>query len=648
MKLHLLMSIRSFTLYIFLIVLLACSACANRGTGPQGGPRDTIPPAVVKEMPINGTLNFASKRIEIQFDEYIQLSDVQKNVMISPPQQNPPEVKAIGKTLSVTFQENLIDSTTYTIDFGAAICDYNEKTPLYDYVFSFSTGDVIDSLAISGRVYNAKDLNPMPEILVGIHSNLNDTALSTLPFARITRSDDEGYFTIHNMRDGVYRLYALNDISRDYLYQPGEAMAFADSTVIPYWEKHEVQDTIWRDTLGIDAVTKDTLFTQQIDTIITSIHTFFFPDTLVLWYFEENKQRHYFKGVYREEPHAFTLIFSARQDSMPLIRSLSPLECDTTIQTEALDSVVLDSAWVDWMDYALLQTNATYDTITYWLTDSAAIAQDSIYLEMTYLVSDSLYNLIPQTDTIIAVYRRPRMSEKAWEAAQRKKQERKLELKTNTSSKFDIYDTIRIYSPFPLDSVHMENIHLAQKVDTTFKPIKIQLQSQDSLRQTMLVVAALEPLGSYVLTLDSAAMKDIYGKCNDSTVYKLTLKSLDEYSSLLVKMEHFDARARFQILNDKDEVVRELPALEEGTKFEYLAPTTYYLRLYIDYNGDKQWTTGDWLQKRQPEPVYYFPSKLKLRANWDFEEVFDHLAIPQVESKPRALIGKNNNKNKKK
>jgi hypothetical protein len=160
----------------------------------------------------------------------------------------------------------------------------------------------------------------------------------------------------------------------------------------------------------------------------------------------------------------------------------------------------------------------------------------------------------------------------------------------------------------------------------------------------MLVVAALEPLGSYVLTLDSAAMKDIYGKCNDSTVYKLTLKSLDEYSSLLVKMEHFDALARFQILNDKDEVVRELPALEEGTKFEYLAPTTYYLRLYIDYNGDKQSTTGDWLQKRQPEPVYYFPSKLKLRANWDFEENFDHLATPQMESKPKALIGKQQKK----
>ena len=111
-------------------------------------------------------------------------------------------------------------------------------------------------------------------------------------------------------------------------------------------------------------------------------------------------------------------------------------------------------------------------------------------------------------------------------------------------------------------------------------------------------------------------------------------------------MAHYDARARMQVLNDKDEVVRELPALEEGTKFEYLTPTTYYLRLYMDYNGDKKWTTGDWLTKRQPEPVYYFPSKLKLRANWDFEEIFDHLALPQTESKPYALYPKTKKNNR--
>ena len=614
-------------------------SCANPGSGPQGGPRDTIPPVVVKESPLNGTLHFAAKRIEVHFDEYIQLADIQKNVLISPPQQQPPEVKAIGKTLSVVFAEPLKDSTTYTIDFGAAICDYNEKTPLYDYVYAFSTGDVIDSMAISGWIYDAETLDPISGVLVGIHSNHADSALSTIPFSRVTRSDEEGGFTIYNMRAGAYRLFALDDISRDYLYQPGEALAFADSLVIPYIEQHEVQDTIWRDTLGIDLATKDTLFTRQVDSVVSVMRNFFLPDTLVLWYFTEDKQRHYFKGVYREEPHAFTLIFSAAQDTMPVIRALSPAQCDTVP-----DSLAMDSSWVDWEPYSLLQVNATNDTITYWLTDSLAIGQDSIYFEMTYLVSDSLYNLVPQTDTVLAVYRRPRMSEKAWESQQRKKRERKLEIKSNASSKFEIYDTIRLISPFPLDSVKAEHIHLSHKVDTIFQPMTFTLLTSDSLLQMVRLVAQMEPAESYRLIIDSAALYDIYGKCNDSTGYTLKLKSLEDYSSLMVKMTHFDARARIQVLNEKDVVVRELSAKEEGTKFEYLTPTTYYLRLYLDLNGDGKWTTGDWFTKRQPEPVYYYPSKLKLRANWDFEENFDHLAVPQVESKPQALIGKTTKK----
>ena len=441
------MTIRHIYILIGVVLGLLCVSCANRGTGPQGGPRDTIPPMVVKESPMNGSLNFDAKRIEIHFDEYIQLDNVQKNVLISPPQQTPPEVKAIGKNVSVVFNEPLQDSTTYTIGFGAAICDYNEKTPLHDYVYSFSTGDVIDSLSVSGRVYDAANLDPISDVLVGIHSNHADSALGTIPFARIARANEEGYFTIHNMRSGIYRLYALNDISRDYLYQPGEALAFADSLVRPYTELREVSDTIWRDTLGIDPATKDTLFTRQIDSVVIAEHIFYLPDTLVLWYFTENKQRHYFKGVYREEQHAFTLIFSAPQDSLPTIRALRPSE---------VDSLANDSSWVDWMDYALLQSNATYDTMTYWLTDSLAIKQDSIYMEMRYMISDSVYNLIPQTDTVLAVYRRPRMSEKAWENVQRQKRERKLEMKSNASSKFEIYDTLHIQSSFPLDSLKTE------------------------------------------------------------------------------------------------------------------------------------------------------------------------------------------------
>ena len=607
------------------------SACANMGQGPQGGPRDTIPPQVTKELPLNGSLNVATKKVEITFNEYIQLADIQKNVLISPPQQMAPEIKAIGKTVSVVFQEDLLDSTTYTIDFGAAICDYNEKTPLEGYVMSFSTGDQIDSLAISGRVYNAANLNPMPSILVGIHANHHDTALNTMPFTRVTRSNSEGYFTIHNIRQGSYRLYALNDISRDYFYQPGEGIAFMDSIITPYTTREMHWDTIWYDTLGLDLATGDTLFTRQVDSVYEHEVTHFWPDSLILWYFEETKQRHYFQRILREDQHAFTLVFSAPQDSLPLLEPM---------RYSQLDSTATDSAWVNFMDYVLVQSNKTFDTITYWLTDSLAIRMDTIPIRMTYQFSDSLYNIIPKTDTIYAIYRQPRLSEKAREAYLRNKQNRKLELKTNASGKFNIYDTLTILSPFPLDSIHENGIHLVQRVDTNMLPIEFTIERKDSLGMAMGIIAKLQPEQSYQLTIDSATCKDIYGACNNKLEAKLKLKSLNDYSTLTVQMKHFDPRARVQLINEKDVVLKELPASNTGTVFQHLDPTTYYLRLYIDWNEDGEWTTGDWLQHRRPEPVYYYPAKLKLRANWEFEETFDHLALPQTESKPRSLAEK--------
>lgn len=622
-------------IYIVVALVLLLASCANRGQGPQGGPRDTIPPMVLVEKPINGTLLFTGKEIAIQFDEYIQLDDIQNNVLISPPQQNAPEVKAIGKKLTVTFQEDLLDSTTYTIDFGSAICDYNEKTPLHGYVYSFSTGEHIDSLTISGFVYNAANISPVSSALVGVHRILEDSAFSTMPFAHVTRSNDEGAFTIHNVQPGNYRIYALNDVSRDFLYQPGEGIAFGDSLVTPTFEVKMHSDTLWRDTIGLDELTGDTLFTRLPDSIYTHPVIHFYPDSLLLWYFEEAKQRHYFQGVRREEQHAFTLIFSAPQDTLPLIRALRPSE---------VDSLNSDSAWVDVMDYTLLQVSKNMDTITYWLTDSLAIGMDSIYLQMQYLVSDSLYNLVPQTDTVLAVYRRPRMSDKVRETVERKKRERKVELQVNNSSKFDIYDTITVTSTFPLVTVCDSMFHLAQKVDTVFRTIPFVVQKADTLAMRLHVIAKLLPENTYQLKIDSAACRDLYGACNDSVQVAIKLKSTNDYSSLRVKLAHFDIRARIQLLNDKEEVLREATATEQGVKFEYLEPATFFLRMYIDEDGDGMWTTGDWLLKRQPEPVYYYPKRLKLRANWDFEETFDHQATSQMLSKPKALKGKSNKK----
>ncbi|MCQ2347082.1 MAG: Ig-like domain-containing protein [Paludibacteraceae bacterium] len=582
------MRLKSFDI-VLCLVAMALASCANRGLGPQGGPKDSIPPVVVKETPANGTLHFEGNRLEVQFDEYISLDNVSDNVLVSPPQQTPPEVKAIGKKLTLAFQQPLLDSTTYTIDFGASICDFTEHNPLPNYAYAFSTGDVIDSLSLSGNVYDAASLNPVSGVLVGVHANLHDSAFSTLPFTRIARTDTLGHFQVKNMRAGTYRLYALQDVSRDYLYQPGEGLAFMDTLFAP--------------------VLPDSM-----------------ADTLSLFFFQEEKKRLYFQRAQRKEAHRFSLVFSAPQDSLPSVRPI-PVP----------DSSVIVSEWEDWSPYALWQVSPSRDTLTCWLTDSVAIRQDSLAMALTYFRTDSLYRLELVCDTVLAVWREPNLSPKVRENQQKKARERRLTLASNASSSFEVFDTLRLTSAFPIASFPDTSLRLFHKVDTVYQPMRFTFLPLDSAHLSFAVIFPVEPEEQYELRVDSAAACDIYGVTSQATKFQLKVKSMDEYATIKMFVEPFDVQARLQLLNEKDEVVTELPATESGTLFPHLAPVTYYMRLYLDLNGDGRFTTGDWATHRQPEPVYYFPSAFTLKANWDFEETFRYLSLPAITSKPQAI-----------
>ena len=569
-----------------LSAVLALVGCANRGVGPQGGPKDSIPPEVVRSVPENGALEFKGKRIEVMFNEYLQLDNLSQNLLMSPPQQHPPEVKARGKHLVIQFVDSLRDSTTYTLDFGNAVCDYTEKNPAKNYTFAFSTGPVIDTLEVTGRVYDAATLNPVFGALAGIHSNHHDSAFSTMQLERIARTDSSGAFRIGNMREGVYCIYALEDVSRDYMLTLGESLAFADSLIHP-------------------------------------------GDSVSLWLFKQERQRLYLQRTLRDQQHMIKLYFSFTPDSMPSFRALSPSERDSTRS---------DSLWTDPTPYLFAQYSARRDTVTLWLTDSVAIMQDSIFLEARYRRTDSLYNLEWCTDTLRAVWRAPRLSAKARQAQERQNRNRHLGLKSNARKGFEIYDTLAITCTTPLALIERDSIHLYERVDTTYKPVSFTIEPYDTLPMQLRLLASLDAGKQYELRVDSAAFRDVYGITHDKQKYSLQVKTPEDYSTLRVKLTPFLPKARIQVLSGKDQVVRELPATQGGTLFEYLKPDTYYMRLYVDEDGDGKWTTGSWEPKRQPEAVYYFPEKIQTKSNWDFEEEWDYLAVPQTSAKPAELI----------
>lgn len=197
----------------FVLVLLY--SCANMAT-PNGGPYDEAPPKFVSSDPLPNQLNFKKNRVEILFDELVQLDQPSENVIVTPPQRLQPVIQANGRRVIVEFQDTMLENETYTIDFTTALADNNEKNVLENFTFAFSTGETLDSLAISGILLNAENLEPMPGITIGVHTNLEDSAFTSLPFTRTSRTNDKGEFTIRNMAPGTYRVYALEDVMRTY------------------------------------------------------------------------------------------------------------------------------------------------------------------------------------------------------------------------------------------------------------------------------------------------------------------------------------------------------------------------------------------------------------------------------------------------
>lgn len=209
---HPLSTITVYRLVASFILAISIYSCANMSR-PGGGPRDETPPVFIKSMPVPNALNVSKQKIEIEFDEIIQVDKPSEKVIVSPPQKDMPEIRTSGRKITVILKDSLLPNTTYTIDFSDAIIDNNERNPLYGFAYSFSTGPKIDSLQVSGILLNARDLEPITGMLVGLHSDLEDSAFQKLPLERIASSDELGHFTIRNVTPGKYRLFALKDMT---------------------------------------------------------------------------------------------------------------------------------------------------------------------------------------------------------------------------------------------------------------------------------------------------------------------------------------------------------------------------------------------------------------------------------------------------
>ena len=609
-------------LYIFCIACVVVG-CARMGS-PDGGWYDDDPPVVIGSNPVDQSTNVSAKKITIYFDEFIKLEDATNKVIVSPPQLEMPEIKATGKRIVVELQDTLKENITYTIDFSDAISDNNEGNPLGNYTFSFSTGDRIDTMEVAGYVLDASNLEPIKGILVGLYEDLADSAFKTKPMLRVSRSDSRGHFVIKGVAPGSYRTYALKDADGDFRFgQKSEMLAFNHEIYVPSSKPDVRIDTIWRDSL-------------HIETFRQTPYTHFLPDDVTLLAFTHIQTDRFLLKTERKDPEKFTMFFTYGHPELPVIKGLN---------------FNADSAFV-------IETREEQDTINYWLRDTTLVNQDTLRMELTYMMTDTLGNLVSQTDTLEVLSKIPyakRQKELAKEIEKWQKEQERLKkreepydsiypampLKPSVKApqQIDPDKKIEIEMPTPLQRVDTAAIHLYSMIDSawyeapfTFRPIPHRLRFYE-------ILAEWRPGIEYSLEIDSAAFEDIYGHVSEAYKQGLKVKNLDEYSTLNIKLSGIadSLPLRVRLLNKSDAIVKDVLAKDGVAKFEYVNPDTYYLSALIDTNGNGVWDTGDYDADRQAEAVYYYPREIEIKERWDVTQQWNLTAVPRYKQKPLAI-----------
>ena len=604
---------KKYQLPLILLLGIMVYSCASMGT-PDGGPYDEEPPKFLGSMPELHAVNNNKKKIELEFDEFIKLEKASEKVIISPPQLEQPEIKVVGKKVVVELLDTLKEATTYTIDFSDAIVDNNEGNPMGNFSYSFSTGEVIDTMEVSGTVLEASNLEPIKGIQVGLHKDLGDSAFVNKPFDRVSRTDSRGRFSIRGIAPGKYRIYALKDGNQNYLFDSkSEMIAFCDSVIIPSFVPATRQDTLWKDSL-------------TVDTIKTVKYTRYLPDDILLRAFKEENTRQYLVKSQRDKLNHFILTFSAKADTLPTLKGLN----------------------FDEKDAFIVESTDRNDSICYWIKDSLLYERDTLAIQMDYLYTDTLDKLVPKTDTLYLTNKisREKRLQLAQAEAEKKDKERKkmekrgktveaektkfLEMKVDAPSSFDIYKNVQLNFEEPIASVDTAAIHMEVKVDTLWKETPFLFMADSIIPRQYEILAEWEPEKEYRLTIDSAAIKGLYGLHTDKVQQTMKVKKQDEYGTLLLNIEGAGKGAIVELLDNSGKVLRSEPVNKEGmADFYYLNPgTKYYIRLFIDRNGNGMWDTGNFMEGIQPEEVYYFPKVWEMRANFEFEETWDIHAVP--------------------
>ena len=587
-------------------------SCASIGQ-LDGGPYDTIPPVVLGVYPNNYATNFKDKRITLDFNEYVQIKEQQKELFTSPMMKKP-TITLRGKSLIMDLKaDTLKPNTTYAIEFGSTVADNNEGNPLHGLRYVFSTGESIDSMIISGYTENSETADSLGKTFIYFFEADSvaepkewDSTMFNYSPSKIARSQNNGIFIAQNLRPVDYRVYAFNDTNGNQIYEPSvDMVGFLDGVYNP---SKMPPFGVWYDSI------------RRYPSADPQLYFRLFTDKSFV--------RQSMQDAVRPEQHKILITFAAEK---PEIRS---------IKLNGIDP-----------DSIIYEPSLKGDSLTLWLNMRGENIPDSLKGEMIYMKHDSLRQLQPDTAKLNLNWRRVESKQQEREREKLEKAKAKAEAngeewtEPDTPSQFRILNFKNKYDVNPeqhyplsfatpltrLDSARVQMLSWGEEGDTIKERITFVRDTANMRR--WLIKANWDAKRKYSLRLPKDVMFDVAGEGNDSLNSEITVADIDKFAKLNLTIKPRTEGGKYVVQfvdgqNNKS-IIREIRHLGEGTHtINYIPAGELRMRIIEDINDNGEWDGGNMVERRQSERAEFYKNErdeeiFTTKTGWEFDITLD-------------------------
>lgn len=611
--------IESLNVLRTVVALLFASAflcrCATIGT-PTGGPKDSLPPVIVNLTPDNFSTNrplTGHERIYIEFNEYVQIKDQQKEFFTSPAMKKKPLITLRGRGIVVQLRDTLEPNTTYSLNFSSAIRDNNEGNALHSMRYVFSTGPEIDSMVCSGYTadsYKADSVSKsyiwfFPVDSIDEVKEYDSTIFKFKP-KQIARAETNGVFIAQNLKPVRYRVYAIADKNDNQMYEPAvDQVGFLDEPVNPA----ELSDfAIWYDSLRHYVTAEPQLYFRTFTDVA-------FRRQLL----QESK---------RPLQHRAQLFFSAPHPQIELLQ---------------FDSIPADKVIIE-------HETVGKDTLSLWFNLPSEQLPDTIKGQMVYYKHDTASVLRLDTTQLKLAWRKIESKEEEREREKEERERRKAEaageeykapekenpFKINLQLSGEVNPEQHLWMEFdyPLAEFDSLAVKLSRKVgDEPAEEHKVHFVRDTAKLRRYQIRSNWVQEGNYELMIPAGALRNVAGEMNDTIVGKYTVCDPSKFATLKVQLTGSDPKATYvvQQLDASGKMQQEKLLVSPAggpVQFNYIKPGEIQIRVIEDKNGNGKWDTGNVVERRQPERSELYVNEegetiFKTKANWEMELMID-------------------------